>query len=286
VADRSDADRDRLKVTFDTIADRYHQARPAYPEELFAALVAGARLRPGARLLEVGCGTGMATMPLATRGYAITCLEPGPRLAASARQRLAAYPNVQIVAQAFEDWQPTEAGSFDLVYAATAWHWIDPSVGYQLAWRCLRPGGHLAMWGAGHVLPADGDPFFREIQDVYDEVGEGLPPDTEFPVPGQQPTIRSEIERDGLFTVTVATEFVWELRYTAEEYISLLDTFSGHIDMADWQRDRIYGEVRRRLAVRPDGTLRRHWGAVLQIARRLEVPLATRPEVRRVSGPP
>jgi hypothetical protein len=48
----------------------------------------------------------------------------------------------------------------------------------------------------------------------------------------------------------------------------LLDTFSGHIAMEQWQRDRLYGEIRRRLAERPDGTLRRHWGSVLQVARR------------------
>jgi SAM-dependent methyltransferase len=272
VNDRSRADRDRLKVTFDTVAGRYHQVRPDYPDELFAELVSAARLGPGARLLEVGSGTGRATRPLAARGFAITGLEPGPHLAALARRELAQFRDVQIVEQAFEDWQPPHGERFDLVFAATAWHWIDPAIGYQRAWRWLRPGGHLAIWGTGHVVPADGDPFFREIQDVYDEIGEGLPPGAEFPAPGRLPTIRAAIEDSGLFAVTVATEFIWELHYTAEEYISLLDTFSGHIAMAQWQRDRLYAEVRRRLAARPDGTLRRHWGAVLQVASRLETP--------------
>jgi len=63
--------------------------------------------------------------------------------------------------------------------------------------------------------------------------------------------------------------FDWEIRYTAEAYIRLLDTFSGHIMMADWQRDRLYGEIRRRLAARPGGQVRRHWGAVLHVARRV-----------------
>ncbi len=72
----------------------------------------------------------------------------------------------------------------------------------------------------------------------------------------------------------VTREFIWELRYTAGQYIELLDTFSGHIDMAPWQRDRLYGEIRRRLSARPDGMLRRHWGAALQIARRLDAPRA------------
>lgn len=270
VAARSREDRDRLKATFDTIADRYHEVRPAYPDELYAELISATGLRPDARLLEVGCGTGKATIPLAQRGFAITCLEIGPHLAAAARQNLAGYRSVQVVQQAFEDWRPAGLGHFDLIFAATAWHWVDPSAGYQLAWQWLRPGGHLAIWGAGHVLPVDGDPFFREIQDVYDEVGEALPPGTEFSVPGHLPDNRIAIETSGLFAVTRAREFIWERSYTGEEYIQLLDTFSGHIDMAPWQRDRIYGEIRRRLAVRPGGRLRRHWGVVLEVARRLD----------------
>ena len=65
--------------------------------------------------------------------------------------------------------------AYDLVYAATAWHWVDPEVRYQRAHEVLRPGGHLAFWRADHVFPVGGDPFFAEIQEVYDEIGEGLP---------------------------------------------------------------------------------------------------------------
>jgi SAM-dependent methyltransferase len=272
VADRSQGDRDRLKATFDTIADRYHQARPDYPAELYAELISATGLRPGDRLLEVGCGTGKATIPFAQRGLAITCLEPGPRLATTARHYLASFPLVQVVGQAFEDWQPTGQERFDLIFSATAWHWIDPAVGYELAWRWLRPGGYLAIWAADHVFPADGDPFFRELQEVYDEIGEGMPAGTWYHAPGEQPDHRAAIERSGLFTVTSVRHFDWEISYTAEAYISLLSTFSSHIDMAGWQRDRLYGEIRRRLAARPDGKVRRHWGVVLQIAARRDEP--------------
>src|SRR5215469_16685754 len=270
--DRTREDRDRLKVTFDTVADRYHQARPAYPAELYAELISATGLRAGDRLLEVGCGTGKATLPLAERGFAISCIEPGPSLAATARSNLAGYPNVQVVGQAFEHSQPSGPERVDLVFAATAWHWIDPAVGYRLAWRSLRPGGHLAIWRADHVFPADGDPFFREIQDIYDEIGAGMPAGTWHFAPGEQPDDRAEIEGSGLFTVTLIRHFDWEISYTAEAYIALLDTFSSHIDMASWQRDRLYGEIRRRLATRPDGKLRRHWGAVLQLAARRDEP--------------
>ncbi|HEY6423502.1 MAG TPA: hypothetical protein VIY28_09705 [Pseudonocardiaceae bacterium] len=104
----------------------------------------------------------------------------------------------------------------------------------------------------------------------YDEIGEGLPEDAAWPRPGQLPDSRDEIEHSGLFTDVVVHHFDWEISYTAEEYIRLLDTFSGHIAMQAWQRNRLYTEIRRRLDQRPDGRLRRHWGAVLHVAWRVE----------------
>ena len=58
--------------------------------------------------------------------------------------------------------------------AATAWHWTDPELRYRRAWELLRPGGHLAFWAGVHVFPPGGDPFFHEIQAVYDKIGEPL----------------------------------------------------------------------------------------------------------------
>lgn len=259
-------DRQRLAATFDTAAATYQQARPDYPAALLDHVVDAADLRPDARLLEIGCATGKATLPLAERGMRITCLEPGTALATVARRTLAGY-DVEIVATRFEDWDFGDR-RFDLVFAATAWHWIDPTVRYQRAFDVLEPAGHLAFWGATHVIPYDGDPFFDELQEVYDEIGEPLPADASVPRPQELPDEQADIEASGLFEVVDIRQFDWELVYDADAYIALLDTFSGHIDMQGWQRDRLYGEIRRRLGQRPDDRLRRHWGAVLHVARR------------------
>jgi SAM-dependent methyltransferase len=263
-----DGDRERLRATFDSAARLYDLARPGYPAELLNELVRLAELRPGARLLEVGCGTGKATIPLARRGYQITGIEIGAKLAERAGHNLAGLAGVEIVQSAFESWRPPAGVTYDLVFAATSWHWVDPAVRYRIAWELLRPGGHLAVWGASHVFPADGDPFFGEIQDVYDQIGEGLPPGSAFPRPGELPEARDEMEASGLFGETEVRHFDWAVSYDAEGYIRLLETFSGHIAMEQWKRDRLYGQIRRRLARRPDGRLRRHWGAVLHVARR------------------
>src|SRR5207244_2152690 len=147
-----------LRRTFDAAAARYDRVRPEYPEALFDDLVALAGLRPGDELLEVGCATGKATRPLARRGFRITCVELGAELAAVARQNLAGF-GVEVVRASFEEWRAPHP--FGLVYAATAWHWIDPGVRYQRAWQALRPGGHLAVWAADHVFPEGGEPVFE-----------------------------------------------------------------------------------------------------------------------------
>jgi SAM-dependent methyltransferase len=261
-------DRERLRATFDLAAQLYDLARPSYPPELFDELVRLAELQPGARLLEVGCGTGQATIPLARHGYQITCIEIGAQLAELAQHNVADIAGVEIVQSAFESWRAPADVTYDLVFAATSWHWLDPTVRYRRAWHLLRSGGHLAVWSASHVFPAGGDPFFGEIQDVYDAIGEGLPPGSAFPQPGELPDWRDEIEASGLFGDTKIRQFDWLVSYDTEGYINLLKTFSGHIAMEQWKRDKLYGEIRRRLALRPDGRLRRHWGAVLHVAKR------------------
>jgi len=262
------AERERLRATFESAAAGYHQARPDYPPELYDALVAAAGVGPGDTALEVGCATGKATLPLARRGLAITALELGADLAAEARRNLADYPLVSVVNADFERWAPPGRGGFALVYAATSWHWIDPATRYRRAAELLRPGGHLAIWSASHAFPDGGDPFFRELQEVYDEIGEPLPPGALYLRPGELPDLRADIEASGLFGDITVRHFGWETSYDADGYIRLLDTFSGHIAMADWQRRRLYGEIRRRLGQRPDGRLRRGWGAALNVARR------------------
>ncbi len=261
-------DRLRLRRTFDSTAELYQQARPEYPAQLYDVLVDTTGISAGDRLLEVGCATGKATLPLARRGFRITCVEIGADLAAAARRNVADFRDVEVVEGNFETWRSPVEGQFDAVFAATAWHWIDPALRYRRAWELLRHEGHLAFWSAAHVVPQGGDPFFLEIQDVYDEIGEGLPDGATWRRPGQLSDSRAEIEGSGLFEDVFVRHFDWEVSYSADEYLRLLDTFSGHILMEAPKRERLYGEIRRRLSQRADGRLRRHWEAVLHVARR------------------
>src|SRR5919199_3659463 len=117
-----------LRTSFDEVALLYDQVRPGYPERLFDDVVALSGIPPQGRILEIGCGTGQATLPFARRGYQIQCVELGASMAAVARQNLMDYPAVDFWVGAFESW-PVESAAFDLAIAATAFHWIDPAIG-------------------------------------------------------------------------------------------------------------------------------------------------------------
>lgn len=262
--------REPLRRTFDSAADLYEEARPAYPEALIDDLVALADLEPGARLLEIGCATGKATRPLLRRGFSVVCLELGRQLAERARRDLAGMP-VEIHAIPFEAWEG-EPGAFDLVYAATAWHWLDPAIRFRKAHRLLRPGGRLAFWSALHAFPADFDPFFAEIQKVYDALGEGDGGQWPPAPPEQVADEAADIEASGLFEAVEVRRYVWEASYSADEYVALLSTFSGHIAMDPAKREHLYREIRQRIDRRPDARVRRHWHAILHVARRVTAP--------------
>ena len=263
--DMTDA-RQSLRVTFDSAAEFYEDARPTYPAALFDDLFALTGLEEGDRALEIGCGTGKATRPILERGISVVCVELGAGLADVARRNLAGMP-FEVQVAPFEAWE-SEPQSFDLIYAATAWHWVDPVIRYRKAHSVLRPGGHLAFWSAGHAFPSGFDPFFSEIQEVYDALGETRGGEWPPPPPEDQADASAEIAATGLFEDARVRRYVWETVYKADEYIALLGTFSGHIAMNEAKREQLYREIRDRLRRRDDPRVRRHWYSILHVARR------------------
>lgn len=264
--------RDRLKRTFDEDAELYDSIRPGYPEELFDDLVALAGLAPGANVLEVGCGTGQATVALARRGFRVVCVELGQALAEVARRNLEPFPQVSVVTTPFEVWGPDEL-MFDLVLAATSWHWIDPDLRYARAAAALKPDGALAIIATHHVLPPDGDPFFADVQSAYAAIGEeDSPPPPAWSGSGASPPEAvaddlADIEASGFFTGAGATRYLSDRWYTADEYIALLETYSGHRAMEPGARQWLYDEIRRRIEARPDARVRKHYMFTLTLAR-------------------
>ncbi len=163
-----------LGRVFDEVPALYDRVRPAYPADLFADLVAITGIDERSAVLEVGCGTGQATRSLAALGSSVTAIDLGAGMAALARRRLAAFPNVEIETSSFEEWDD-RGRRFDALVAASAWHWVDPTIGWRRARDVLRPGGWMALLGHVVVRRPDEPEAYAETVDLHERWSPGNP---------------------------------------------------------------------------------------------------------------
>ena len=167
-------DRSHLGRVFNEVPDIYDRVRPGYPAGLFADLAAITGLDRQSEVLEVGCGTGQATRSLATLARWVTAVEPGAELAGVARRNLKASGNVEIETSAFEQWD--DGGRrFDVLVAASSWHWVDPAAGWRKAHEVLRPGGWIALLGNVVVRRPDEPEVYAETADLHERYSPGNP---------------------------------------------------------------------------------------------------------------
>ncbi|WP_306338109.1 class I SAM-dependent methyltransferase [Streptomyces sp. KL118A] len=148
--------------SFNAAAAQYAAYRPSYPPALFDAVERlSGRPLAGARVVDVGAGTGIATALLAERGAEVLAVEPGDGMAAQFRRTLPHLPLVRGSGDAL----PLADGSADLITYAQAWHWTDQERSVPEALRVLRPGGALALWWNRQGDPDPETPWLGEQTD-------------------------------------------------------------------------------------------------------------------------
>jgi len=218
------APRGRRRESFDAAASDYALYRSGYPREVVDDVVTASRLRPGSRVLEIGCGTGQLSVPLAQHGAELVAVELGPNLAALARRNLADFPAARVEVSGFEEW-PLPADPFDVVVSASALHWIDPSVRFSKPARALKRGGVLVVVHAHHVK--GGTPgFFADTQPLYLRWGLSDDPFFEPPAPQDVPDMYPELEERPEFGRVQRHRFEIPRRHTTDSYVGWLKTDS------------------------------------------------------------
>ncbi|GAA1956223.1 class I SAM-dependent methyltransferase [Kitasatospora viridis] len=236
-------------LVFGEVAELYDRARPGYLPELYAAVLDYAALDgaalDGAAALEIGAGTGKATVGLADRGVPLVALEPDARMAQVLRRNTERWPQVEVEVGPFEEFQPGER-QFGLLFAATCWHWVDPDRRWELARRVLRPGGAVALcWNPQGIL----DPqVFARLDAVARRYGMGdvlFEPAATF---DEAPQDRedwplAECQLAGGFTDPRSLRFSARAYWTTEEYVGLQASISAYRILPEDVRERALGEV-------------------------------------------
>jgi SAM-dependent methyltransferase len=239
------------RLLFGEVADLYDRHRPSYPAALVDDLLARAGLEHGRRAIEVGAGTGKATELFAARGAAVLAVEPSPPMAALARRRCAAYPGVEVVESDFEALNLGDE-TFPLLYAAQAWHWIDPDVRYRRARAALAAGGLLAVfwnrpaWGPTELRAALSAAYRRYAPDM--PADSPLHPDN--PSPQGDDDWPAEIAAVPEFSAPEVQIYRWSQDYDARAYAALLNTLSDFQRLEADRRVRLLDAVASAIADR------------------------------------
>lgn len=249
--------------TFDDAVADYESVRPKYVPEIFDDILKYRPLDCDSSALEIGIGTGAATKPFLDTGCRLTAVEPGKNLAELAAHKYRGYGNLSIYTQSLQDYVcPDE--SFDLIYAATAFHWIPEEYGYKRVYGLLKPGGAFARFRY-HAGPDKGRPDLAdEIQEYYREYMRRERP-AEFG-DADAAKVAALAERYGL-TDTRYMLFRSEKDFTADGYMALLRTYPDHMKLPEDDRNRLFDGIRRAI-IKHGGVMTVYYTMDLELARK------------------
>jgi SAM-dependent methyltransferase len=248
---------------FDNVAELYDIYRPSYPPELIDAILLHSGIQAGGKILEIGSGTGKATLLFAKRGYPMVCLEPGQNLIDVAAKNLAAYPNVRFVRNRFEEWEANQE-KFDLVISAQAYHWVPEEVRYEITARAMKPHGYLAAFW--NMYPGTEGVIRHEMDQVYLKYA----PEISAPVTDIEHVIASRansLREYPAFENVVVTRFPWSAIYDTRSYLGLLNTYSDHLRLSPQRRGILFEQIAE-LIDRHGGAIEKPYLAVVFMAQR------------------
>lgn len=256
-----------LEWTFDTVASVYEKMRPGYVAELYQTLFQYIPINEDSNVAEIGSGGGQATEPLLKTGCCLTAVEYGEQFSELLREKFKAYHKFSVITDKFEN-TSLEENAFDLVYSASAFHWIPEKIGYEKVYSMLKSGGVFARF-ANHPCRDKGKPALaEEIDEIYDRYYNKY-------YNKKREKLREYTEEEAKERALIASKYGFsDIRYTlfyrerifsAKEYIELLGTYSDHIAMEESIRTEFFSRI--------EEAIDRH-GGVLTIYDTIDLQLA------------
>jgi len=229
------------RLSFNEDVVNYDRWRPRYCKELFDDIIQYSELEQTKKAIEVGVGTGQATEPFLATGCELTAVEIGEDLAEYTKEKFKEYGNFKVYNTSFEDFE-CDDDSFDILYSATAFHWIPQEIGYPKALRILKSGGTLALFWNKPFVNREDDLLHQKIQSIYRKY-----------MPSSKKPVENDSERYDIMAKTIQSYGFKDLQvkiyhqtrvFNSSDYISLLDTYSDHRTMPEPSKQLLYSEIK------------------------------------------
>ncbi|MCL2247877.1 MAG: class I SAM-dependent methyltransferase [Oscillospiraceae bacterium] len=240
------------RVVFDEITENYDKTRWDYPPEIFSDIIKYSSPDSGKKALEIGAGTGKATVQALDAGYDVLAVEMGENMTEFLKRKFSENEKFKVITSTFEDVK-LEDSSYDLIFAASAFHWIDANIGCPKVFRLLKDGGTFALLRNNVVRQGEGE-LTDDIEKAYIQhyythyenwrrrektiaemsIDDYLDPDElhrGFRLRG--------LELYGFTDIRTKLYKSYKL-YTADEYVSLMNTMSDHIKLPEENCNALY----------------------------------------------
>jgi len=269
-------------LTFDAAASSYDRFRPRYPSELFDDLRDAVGVDAHTRILEVGCGPGVATEEMIARGWVVLAVDPGTDLARLVRGKFGDQRFAVEVAT-FDEWDP-RGRRFDVVFSAAAYHWVAPEVRWIKAAAVLDDGGALALAGNRTVAEGSFHDFYEATRTLREKSGvdderetpsldhlRGLVGTHGHDVGALWEAVSpqgSDVVAGRLFEAPDIRLYPWSATYSTVEAVGLLATYSRFLAMDPGPRAELFTRMAMLIDDEFSGELTRHYVCVLALARR------------------
>jgi ubiquinone/menaquinone biosynthesis C-methylase UbiE len=243
------------RTHFDEIVATYDRVRWKYPDELFTDVIRYSGQHDGITAIEIGAGTGIATRPFLDAGYTVTAVEMGANMTEFLSNRFKGNAGFSVITSTFEDAQ-LENDCCDLVYAASAFHWVDAEIGCPKVLRVLKRNGAFALFRNNAVVPDDNE-LYEESQAAYEKhyyshyphdnrprkISNMTEADFRKPAEIYRGFRFDSLEQYGFLDIKMKLYYATRF-YSADDYISLLETYSDHRALPDENRAALYQGVK------------------------------------------
>ncbi len=232
-----------IESKHDKVADIYDRIRPSYPKALIDQIVVDFSMNRHINMLEIGAGTGKATIPMAQMGHTIDCIELGANLADLLKEKCKLYPNVKVSVSSFESWQEDENKKYDLIYSAQAFHWIDPKVKYKKCHDLLKSNGKLALfWYEPMRVENELTKSIRKVFTDHDpEYFNSL--ESKACVDQTIHSRRSELIQSNLFGEITSYDYMVENSLSIDEYISAVKSVAKFANLDEGVQTNIIDDL-------------------------------------------
>lgn len=229
-----------LEWTFNTKAEKYEKMRPGYVSELYNDIYKWIDINSNSNVMEIGIGGGQATTPILKKGCNLIAVEYGENLAKVCCEKFKDYPNFSTIVGKFENLNFTN-NSYDLIFSASAFHWIPEEIGYTKVFNLLKKGGVFARFSNHPYKDKGREGLHEAIQKIYSVYMPKLQSPQEYTE--QEASKRADIAKKYGFIDIDYKMYHRTRSFTSKEYIELLGTYSDHIAIQEETRNKFFSEI-------------------------------------------